>query len=85
MDLGLKGKTVIITGGTKGIGSGIAEAFAREGANLILDFRSDEENSFKFVEELKSKYEVEVFGIKADVSVKENVPKIFDFAESWIF
>lgn len=35
MDLGLKGKTVIITGGSGGIGHGLVTEFAREGANVI--------------------------------------------------
>jgi NAD(P)-dependent dehydrogenase (short-subunit alcohol dehydrogenase family) len=42
MDLDLGGKTVVISGGAKGIGRACAEAFAREGANIaILDW--DEE------------------------------------------
>ena len=36
MDLGHKGKTVIISGGSKGIGAGISEVFAQEGANLVI-------------------------------------------------
>lgn len=35
MDLGLKGKTVIITGGSGGIGQGLVVEFAREGANVV--------------------------------------------------
>ena len=36
MDLQLAGKTVLITGGSKGIGKAAAEVFAEEGCNLIL-------------------------------------------------
>jgi 3-oxoacyl-[acyl-carrier protein] reductase len=36
MDLGLTGRSVVITGGSRGIGLAIAEGFAREGANLAL-------------------------------------------------
>lgn len=35
MDLGLKGKTVVITGGSGGIGQGLVVEFAREGANVV--------------------------------------------------
>jgi 3-oxoacyl-[acyl-carrier protein] reductase len=36
MDLGLKNKRVIITGGTKGIGRSIADTFADEGADVAV-------------------------------------------------
>ena len=37
----MKGKNVLVTGAGKGIGRGIALAFARAGANLFLHYRSD--------------------------------------------
>ncbi|HET9535558.1 MAG TPA: SDR family NAD(P)-dependent oxidoreductase [Mesorhizobium sp.] len=40
MDLGLQGKTAVITGGSKGIGFAIAEELAREGVDLHLATRS---------------------------------------------
>ena len=81
MDLGLKGKTVIITGGTKGIGAGIARVFAEEGANLILDYRSDPEGSEAYVLQLRRECGTEVFGVQADVSRYEQVLRVFDTAQ----
>ena len=39
----LEGKSAIITGGVRGIGRGIAEAFCKEGANVVLVYRSNDE------------------------------------------
>lgn len=81
MDLGFKGKTVVITGGTKGIGSGISEVFAQEGANIIIDYRSNKDNSSEnFIQGLRDKYNVNVYGIMQDLADPNCAKKIFDFA-----
>ena len=40
MDLGLKGKTALVTGGSKGIGLACAKALAAEGARIAVCSRS---------------------------------------------
>lgn len=81
MDLGFKDKTIIVTGGTKGIGGGISEVFAQEGGNLVIDYRSDPEGSEAFIQGLRDTYGVEAYGIQADVSEPESAARILDFAE----
>ena len=61
MELGLKGRTALITGGNKGIGRGVAEEFAREGVNLHLAARSKAELE-EVQREVTSKY-----GVKCEI------------------
>ena len=55
----LKNKVVLITGGSKGIGFGIAQAFAKQGASLILVAR-DLTSLQSAQENLKKEYGVNV-------------------------
>ena len=43
MNLGLKEKVVLVTGASRGIGKAIAEAFAAEGSNVVLNARNQQE------------------------------------------
>ena len=66
MDLGLTGKVVLITGGSKGIGLACARAFAAEGAKVAIASRS-QENLDRATAEL-SKAGVRAFAIAADLT-----------------
>ena len=52
MDLGVKGKTALVTGGGRGIGAAIAEALAKEGVNIIIT-DINESNATKTLENIK--------------------------------
>ncbi|MDG1189189.1 MAG: 3-oxoacyl-[acyl-carrier-protein] reductase [Flavobacteriales bacterium] len=63
----LKGKTAIITGASRGIGKGIALAFAQNGANIAFTYLSSDEKA-KALEAELSKYEIKAKGFKSDAS-----------------
>lgn len=63
----LKGKNAIVTGGAKGIGLGIAEAFAHQGANVAI-FARDEATASTVIEEFSGKYEGKFSFYKTDIA-----------------
>ncbi len=68
MDLGLKGRVALVTGGTKGIGRRVAEIFAEEGANVAVCARNSDEVR-ETVAALETKG-VRAFGAAIDVADK---------------
>ena len=71
-------KVCIITGSSRGIGKEIAAAFAKEGANIVISFRSQEDAAKETAEEIVEKYDAEVEIVKADVSKEEEVVEIVE-------
>ena len=81
MDLNLKDKTVIVTGGSKGIGAGICEVFAQEGSNLVINYHSDAAPAEKMCRDFAEKYGIKAVCVKGNVGSEEDVKTIFDTAE----
>jgi NAD(P)-dependent dehydrogenase (short-subunit alcohol dehydrogenase family) len=52
MDMGLKGRTVLVTGSSSGIGAAIARAYAAEGARVALTYRAGREAGERLAREL---------------------------------
>lgn len=69
-------KTVLITGGTKGIGKAIALEFLQQGYEVILNYLRDEENALATQEEFNMLGYCPVL-MRADVSDEEQVKEMF--------
>ena len=71
-------KTVLVTGGSRGIGKCIAENLAKEGYNVVLNYNKSVKEAKKIKEELENQgIKIEIF--KADVSKREEVKKLLQF------
>jgi 3-oxoacyl-[acyl-carrier protein] reductase len=55
MDLGMQGKTVLVTGASRGIGKAVALGYAAEGANVAVTYRSDEQRAADVVREVEAR------------------------------
>jgi meso-butanediol dehydrogenase/(S,S)-butanediol dehydrogenase/diacetyl reductase len=72
----LKDKVAIVTGSSKGIGLGIARAFAREGAKVVITSRHPEEGE-PIAQELGSKDGNAIY-IRTDVTKPEDITNMID-------
>ena len=71
-----KGKTIVVTGASKGIGGAIVKKCAKLGANVVAIYKTDD----RAAESLKDEIKQNLLLIKADVSKEESVKKAFDQA-----
>ena len=76
MELDLKGKNVFITGAAKGIGRGIANACASEGANIGLHYLSSTEEALLTAKEISYTYGVNVHLVKGNIAKIADVQKM---------
>lgn len=71
----LKNKTIVISGGTKGVGSAAAQEFAKEGAKIVIGGR-DEEAALKIIRLIEI-YGSEAIFVHTDLEKVEDCKKLF--------
>ncbi len=71
------GQTVLITGGSNGIGKAVSEIFAKHNFDIVLAARN-EEKLHTAADELTKKYSVNVQTISVDLSSNDGARKLFD-------
>ena len=73
----LKDKVAIVTGGNGGIGLGISEGFAEEGAKVIVAARNEEKNKAAIEKIKKISPNSETFNL--DVNDQDSINKLMEF------
>jgi glucose 1-dehydrogenase len=72
----LEGKTAVVTGGSSGIGTAIAIAYSKQGANVVVNYHSGEDEAKEIVEGIK-KEGGSAIAVGADISKEEDVLRLF--------
>jgi len=76
-----KGQTVIVTGGTRGIGKGIAESFLKAGAKVIVTYSTNEAAAARFKQD-NSQFAKNIDIQKLNVTKYEEVEKFFRYIDT---
>jgi 3-oxoacyl-[acyl-carrier protein] reductase len=72
----LNGRIAVVTGASKGIGAGIAKAFAAEGASVVVNYASAKEGADRVVDEI-TKLGGKAIAVQASVTKKADVERLF--------
>ncbi|WP_341900172.1 glucose 1-dehydrogenase [Fluviicola taffensis] len=72
----LNNKVAVVTGASKGIGAGIAKAFAKEGAKVVVNYASSKEAADKLVKAITDQGGVAI-AVQGDVSKEADVIRLF--------
>jgi 3-oxoacyl-[acyl-carrier protein] reductase len=72
----LTNQVAVVTGASKGIGAGIAKAFAAEGASVVVNYASSKEGADRVVQEITAKGG-KAIAIQGDVSKQADITRLF--------
>jgi 3-oxoacyl-[acyl-carrier protein] reductase len=72
----LEGKVAIVTGASKGIGAGIARAYAAQGAKVVVNYASSKEGAERVVAAIRAAGG-DAIAVRADVSKAADVKRLF--------
>jgi 3-oxoacyl-[acyl-carrier protein] reductase len=73
----LDGKVAVVTGASRGIGKAIAETFAREGADVVVNYVKSENEAKEVVKQIKAMGR-RALAVKADVSKRADAQRMFN-------
>jgi len=81
MDLHLKNRTALVTGGASGLGKAIVMILAEEGANVAINYRSKKSEADALAEDIRKTHGVQAMTVYADVASEQDVQNMFEEIE----
>ena len=78
MDLHLKNRVALVTGGASGLGKAIVTALAEEGARVAINYRSKKAEAESLLDYIQQQYSVTAMIVYADVASEHDVTKMFE-------
>ena len=81
MDLHIKNKTALVTGGASGLGKAIVIALAEEKAKVAINYRSKKAEADSLAEHIRQQYGAETMSVYADVASEDDVRNMFEEIE----
>ena len=73
----MKGKTLVISGATRGIGKAIVYRFAKEGVNIAFTYNSNEEIAKEIAEDLEKNYNIKAKYYPLNILEPDNYKDLF--------
>ncbi len=83
MDVNLKDKVALVTGGSHGLGKAICLALAAEGARVAVNYRREPGKAGQLVDEIAERFGMEAMAIHGDVSDEAQVQRMFEEVASF--
>jgi len=81
MDLKLKDKVALVTGGSRGLGKAVSLGLAAEGAKVAVNYRTHGDEAEAVVAEIRREYGVDAMIVEADVADEAEVKEMFRLTE----
>ncbi len=81
MELGLEGKTALVTGGGSGLGAAICETLCQERSNVVMNYLVEESAVRELAARLEQRYRVRCLPLFGDISLAPDIERVIAQAE----